>query len=149
MTSPSSSTSTNTGSMIVGMGTGSGKESRLLACDVNALFGQKQMGMPEKKISNQASFALIILLRVPPNFARPHIPRDIVQVVRLLIRRFLTHLTRFCFKTHVLILLTSLSSQLLGILALFTKETRWVRGHEGQGLGAERDAMEKQSMRIE
>ncbi|KAI6679805.1 hypothetical protein NL676_033686 [Syzygium grande] len=143
-------------------------------------------------ILSAASFAPVILLRMPPtSLGLAFLVISSMSLVSSFVG-FYSQLTRFCFVTHVSILLASLSGQVIGVLALFTKEASslsllksrrdpkeakvlvrlecgvlmamllmelvvlvltcavhscWVREYEG--LGAERDAVEKKrSMRI-
>ncbi|KAL3747087.1 hypothetical protein ACJRO7_015944 [Eucalyptus globulus] len=122
-----------------------------------------------------ASLAPTILLKIPPTLLGLAFP-VMSSVLFISFVGFYSQLLRFCFMTHFLILLALLSSQVLSIRVLFTRETSrlsllrsqrleeakvllvvlvrtcivhncWVR--ECEGLGAKRYVVEeKRSMRI-
>ncbi|XVE53996.1 hypothetical protein DITRI_Ditri03aG0047200 [Diplodiscus trichospermus] len=73
-------------------------------------------------ILSAASLAPIVLLRMPP--ASLGLAFLIVSCISLLssLVGFCSQLTRFCFITHISLLLASLIGQILSILALFTRE---------------------------
>ncbi|XP_030550388.1 uncharacterized protein LOC115755207 [Rhodamnia argentea] len=73
-------------------------------------------------ILSAASFAPVILLRTPPtSLGLAFLVISSMSLVSSF-AGFFSQLTRFCFVTHVSILLASLSGLALGVLALFAKE---------------------------
>ncbi|KAH6818366.1 hypothetical protein C2S51_001969 [Perilla frutescens var. frutescens] len=69
-----------------------------------------------------SSLAPTIALRMPPtSLGWAFLMISAVSLLSSFIG-FYSHLTHFCFMTHVSLLLASSAGQLLGILALFTKE---------------------------
>ncbi|KAF7847289.1 hypothetical protein BT93_L3116 [Corymbia citriodora subsp. variegata] len=73
-------------------------------------------------ILSAASFAPVILLRTPPtSLGLAFLVISSTSLASSFVG-FYAHLTRFCFVTHVSVLLAALSGQVLGVLALFTKE---------------------------
>ncbi|PON55587.1 hypothetical protein TorRG33x02_298800 [Trema orientale] len=73
-------------------------------------------------ILSAASLAPIILLRTPPtSFGMAFLMVSSISLLSSFVG-FYSQLAHFCFITHVSLLLASLIGQLLGILALFTKE---------------------------
>ncbi|KAL1531322.1 hypothetical protein AAHA92_34011 [Salvia divinorum] len=74
-------------------------------------------------ILSAASIAPTIALRMPPtSLGWAFLMISSVSLMSSFIG-FYSHLTHFCLITHVSLLLASSAGQLLGILALFTKET--------------------------
>ncbi|RVX05375.1 uncharacterized protein LOC100256155 [Vitis vinifera] len=118
-------------------------------------------------ILSSASLAPTILLRMPPtSLGWAFLMISCISLFSSFVG-FYSQLTHFCFITHVSLLLSSSIGQLLGILALFTRENSslsmlksprdmkeakllvscWVREYEG--LEAEREAAaRKRSRRI-
>ncbi|KAJ7955980.1 putative Membrane lipoprotein [Quillaja saponaria] len=73
-------------------------------------------------ILSVASFAPTILLRMPPtSFGMAYILVSGISLFSSFVG-FYSQLTHLCYITHISLLLASLISQLLSILALFTKE---------------------------
>ncbi|XP_062091152.1 uncharacterized protein LOC133797308 [Humulus lupulus] len=73
-------------------------------------------------ILSATSIAPIILLRMPPtSFGMAFLMVSSISLLSSLVG-FYSQLAHFCFITHVSLLLASLVGQLLGVLALFTKE---------------------------
>lgn len=73
-------------------------------------------------ILSAASVAPVILLRAPPtSMGMAFLMVSAISLLSSFVG-FYSQLTHFCFLTHVSLLLASLVGQLLGIVALFTKE---------------------------
>ncbi|XP_057416684.1 uncharacterized protein LOC130711191 [Lotus japonicus] len=73
-------------------------------------------------ILSAASFAPTILLKMPPtSLGMAFLMVSSISLLSSFIG-FYSHLTHFCFLTHISLTLASLTGQVLAMLALFTKE---------------------------
>nr|AFK47572.1 unknown [Lotus japonicus] len=73
-------------------------------------------------ILSAASFAPTILLKMPPtSFGMAFLMVSSISLLSSFIG-FYSHLTHFCFLTHISLTLAPLTGQVLAMLALFTKE---------------------------